>query len=203
MSACFVLDVEDDIVSIMESAKEAAIIFKSGGGVGINYSKLRPEGDVVASTGGVASGPLSFMRIIDTITDVVKQGGRRRGANIGVLNINHPDVEKFIVAKQSPGLLENFNISVMVKEDFWRYYFDEKPYPLVNPRDGSVWRSVDPKKLLRLIAEYAWLTGDPGLLFHDNINRLNPLREVYGDIECVNPCGEQPLYPYESCNLAP
>ncbi|MEM2238063.1 MAG: adenosylcobalamin-dependent ribonucleoside-diphosphate reductase [Candidatus Caldarchaeum sp.] len=201
LSACFVLDVDDDIVSIMESAKEAALIFKSGGGVGINYSKLRPEGDVVASTGGVASGPVSFMRIIDTVTDVVKQGGRRRGANIGVLDISHPDVEKFITSKQAPGQFENFNISVMVKADFWQYYEKGEPFPLVNPRDGSVWKLVDPAKLLRLAAESAWRTADPGLLYHDNINRLNPLREIYGDINCVNPCGEQPLYPHESCNL--
>ncbi|MEM1966165.1 MAG: adenosylcobalamin-dependent ribonucleoside-diphosphate reductase [Candidatus Caldarchaeum sp.] len=201
LSACFVLDVDDDIISIMESAKEAALIFKSGGGVGINYSKLRPEGDVVASTGGVASGPVSFMRIIDTVTDVVKQGGRRRGANIGVLDISHPDVEKFIASKQSPGQFENFNISVMVKGDFWRHHESGEPYPLVNPRDGSVWKLVDPMKLLRLAAENAWRAADPGLLYHDNINRLNPLREIYGEINCVNPCGEQPLYPHESCNL--
>ncbi|MDW8083944.1 MAG: adenosylcobalamin-dependent ribonucleoside-diphosphate reductase [Candidatus Caldarchaeum sp.] len=201
LSACFVLDVEDDITSIMRTAEEAAIIFKTGGGVGINYSKLRPEGDVVASTGGVASGPVSFMRIIDVVTDVVKQGGRRRGANIGVLEISHPDVEKFIAAKQTPGFLENFNISVLVKEDFWTHYEENKPYPLVNPRDRSVWKLVEPRTLLRLIAENAWKTADPGLLFHDNINKLNPLREIYGEINCVNPCGEQPLYPYESCNL--
>jgi len=201
LSACFVLDVEDDMGSIMKTAEEAAIIFKTGGGVGINYSKLRPEGDVVASTGGVASGPVSFMRIIDTVTDVVKQGGRRRGANIGVLNINHPDIEKFITAKLTPGFLENFNISVMVLPDFWLHYEQRKPYPLVNPRDGSLWKTVDPHGLLRLIAETAWKTADPGLLYHDNINELNPLEEIYGKINCVNPCGEQPLYPHESCNL--
>jgi ribonucleotide reductase alpha subunit len=142
LSACFVLDVEDDMVSIMDAARDAAIIFKTGGGVGINYSKLRPEGDVVASTGGVASGPVSFMRMIDTVTDVVKQGGRRRGANIGILNIDHPDVEKFIAAKAVRGVFENFNISVMVKPDFWDYFERGEAYPLVNPRDGSVWRRV-------------------------------------------------------------
>jgi ribonucleotide reductase alpha subunit len=126
----------------MDAARDAAIIFKTGGGVGINYSKLRPEGDVVVSTGGVASGPVSFMRIIDTVTDVVKQGGRRRGANIGVLNIDHPDVEKFIAAKAVPGVFENFNISVMVKPDFWDYFERGEAYPLVNPRDGSVLRRV-------------------------------------------------------------
>jgi len=201
LSACFVLDIEDDINSIMETAREAAIIFKTGGGVGINYSKLRPEGDVVASTGGVASGPVSFMRIVDVVTDVVKQGGRRRGANIAVLDINHPDIIKFITAKSTPGVFENFNISVMVKPDFWDHLDRGEPYPLVNPRDGSVWMKVDPSRLLYLVAENAWRTADPGMLYHDNINRLNVLKPVYGDINCVNPCGEQPLYPNESCNL--
>ncbi|MEM4417172.1 MAG: adenosylcobalamin-dependent ribonucleoside-diphosphate reductase, partial [Nitrososphaerota archaeon] len=201
LSACFVLDVDDNLESIMETAKEAAIIFKSGGGVGINYSKLRPEGDVVASTQGVASGPISFMRIIDTVTDVIKQGGRRRGANMGVLAASHPDIESFITCKEKPGFLENFNISVLIPEDFWRYLERGEPYPLINPRDGTVWKTIHPEKLLRLVAEMAWKTADPGMLFQDNINRYNPFREVFGDIVCVNPCGEQPLYPYESCNL--
>ncbi|GBC70177.1 Vitamin B12-dependent ribonucleoside-diphosphate reductase [archaeon HR01] len=201
LSACFVLDVDDNLESIMETAKEAAVIFKSGGGVGINYSKLRPEGDVVASTQGVASGPISFMRIIDTVTDVIKQGGRRRGANMGVLAANHPDIESFITCKERPGFLENFNISVLIPADFWRYLERGESYPLINPRDGTVWRSIHPEKLLRLAAEMAWKTADPGMLFQDNINRYNPFREVFGDIVCVNPCGEQPLYPYESCNL--
>jgi ribonucleoside-diphosphate reductase alpha chain len=201
LSACFVLDIDDDMDSIMETAKEAAAIFKSGGGVGINYSKLRPEGDIVASTQGVASGPISFMRIIDTVTDVIKQGGRRRGANMGVLSASHPDIEKFITCKERPGFLENFNLSVMVPPDFWTYWDSGDPYPLVNPRDGSVWKTISPERLLRMAAEAAWKTADPGMLFQDNINRYNPFREAYGDIVCVNPCGEQPLYPYESCNL--
>ncbi len=201
LSACFVLDIDDSMESIMETAKEAAAIFKSGGGVGINYSKLRPEGDIVASTQGVASGPVSFMRIIDTVTDVIKQGGRRRGANMGVLSASHPDIEKFITCKERPGAFENFNISVMVPPDFWAYWERNEPYPLINPRDGSVWRTIQPERLLRMVAEAAWKTADPGMLFQDNINRHNPFRDAYGDIVCVNPCGEQPLYPYESCNL--
>jgi len=201
LSACFVLPVEDNMESIMKSARDAAMIFKSGGGIGINYSTLRPEGDMVFSTFGVASGPVSFMRIIDTVTEVVKQGGKRRGANMGILEIWHPDIEKFVTAKEKEGVLENFNISVMVTHDFWRYYEEGKPYPLRNPRNGEVWRTVDPHQLFREIATMAWKTADPGVLFMDNINRHNPLRGIYGDIRCTNPCGEQPLYPYESCNL--
>jgi len=140
LSACFVLDIDDNIESIMDAAKDAAIIFKSGGGVGINYSKLRPEGDLVFSTYGVASGPVSFMRIIDTVTDVVKQGGKRRGANMGILEIWHPDIETFIHSKEREGFLENFNISVLVSSDFWEKYEKGEPYPLINPRDNKVWK---------------------------------------------------------------
>ncbi|MEM2017065.1 MAG: adenosylcobalamin-dependent ribonucleoside-diphosphate reductase [Nitrososphaerota archaeon] len=201
LSACFVLDIDDDIESIMNAAKDAAIIFKSGGGVGINYSKLRPEGDLVFSTYGVASGPVSFMRIIDTVTEVVKQGGKRRGANMGIIEIWHPDIENFIHSKEKENFLENFNISVLITPDFWKYYEEKKPYPLKNPRDGSTWRTVDPARLFREIAEAAWKTADPGVLFFDNINKHNLFRNFLGDIRATNPCGEQPLYTYESCNL--
>ena len=201
LSACFVLPVEDSLESIMDAAKEAALVFKSGGGVGINYTPLRPEGDRVSSTGGSASGPVSFMRIIDTLTDVVKQGGKRRGANMGILEINHPDIQKFVGAKSVPGFLENFNLSVLVTPWFWEHYAAGKPWPLVNPRDNSVWGEVDPAKLFADIARTAWKSGDPGLVFFDNINRNNPLYEALGPIRCTNPCGEEPLYPYESCNL--
>lgn len=201
LSACFVLPIEDSIESIMDAAKQAAIIFKSGGGIGINYSALRPEGDIVASTGGVASGPVSFMRIIDTLTDVIKQGGKRRGANMGILEISHPDIEKFIKAKSQPGRFENFNISVLVTPEFWTHLESNEPWPLINPRDGSKWKEVDAKTLLDEIARMAWETGDPGLVFFDNINRYNPLYEHLGPIKATNPCGEEPLYPYESCNL--
>ncbi|MEM3921916.1 MAG: adenosylcobalamin-dependent ribonucleoside-diphosphate reductase [Nitrososphaerota archaeon] len=201
LSACFVLHIDDNLESIMDAAKHAALIFKSGGGVGINYSRLRPEGDIVFSTFGVASGPVSFMRIIDTVTEVVKQGGKRRGANMGILEIWHPDIETFIKAKEREGFLENFNISVLITPDFWEYYEQGKPYPLRNPRDGKVWRTIDPARLLRTIAEMAWKTGDPGVLFQDNMNNHNIFLEKLGPIRSTNPCGEQPLYPFESCNL--
>ncbi len=201
LSACFVLPIEDNIESIMRAATEAAIIFKSGGGIGINYSKLRPEGDVVFSTSGVASGPVTFMRIIDTVTEVVKQGGKRRGANMGILEVWHPDVEKFIRAKEREGFLENFNISVLLNDAFMENIEKGEPYPLKNPRDGKVWGSVDVRHLFNLIAEMAWKTADPGVLYYGNINRRNVLRKALGEIRCTNPCGEEPLYEYESCNL--
>ncbi len=201
LSACFVLDIDDDIESIMDTAKDAAIIFKSGGGVGVNFSKLRPEGDIVFSTRGVASGPVSFMRIIDTVTDVIKQGGKRRGANMGILEIWHPDIEKFISSKISENAFVNYNISVMITPDFWKYYESGKPYPLRNPRDGKIWKEVDPRKLFHSIAEMAWKTGDPGVIFLDNINKRNVLKKALGEVRCTNPCAEEPLYPYESCNL--
>jgi ribonucleoside-diphosphate reductase alpha chain len=188
LSACFVLDVEDNIESIMNAATQAAIIFKSGGGIGINYSKLRPAGDIVSSTSGVASGPVSFMRIIDTVTDVVKQGGKRRGANMGILEINHPDIEAFITAKSERGKLENFNISVLIKDDFWNYLEKDVPYPLVNPRDGKVWKTVRAKDIFWKIAEMAWRTGDPGVLFLENINRRNVMAKHKGPIKSTNPC---------------
>jgi ribonucleoside-diphosphate reductase alpha chain len=188
LSACFVLPIEDNMESIMKSATDAAMIFKSGGGIGINYSKLRPEGDIVASTSGVASGPVTFMRIIDTVTDVVKQGGKRRGANMGILEIWHPDIEKFIRAKEQPGVLENFNISVLIEPSFWEYLERNEPYPLINPRNGKVWGRANPRHLFRLIAQMAWKTADPGVLFLDNINRRNVLRRALGEIRATNPC---------------
>jgi len=201
LSACFVLPIEDNIESIMKAATEAAIIFKSGGGIGINYSKLRPEGDVVFSTSGVASGPVTFMRIIDTVTDVVKQGGKRRGANMGILEVWHPDIEKFIRAKEREGFLENFNISVMIDDRFMECLERGVQYELINPRNGKVWSVKNPSHLFELIAEMAWRTADPGVLYLENINRYNPLRGVLGEIRATNPCGEEPLYEYESCNL--
>ena len=201
LSACFVLDIDDDLVSIMDAAKDAALIFKSGGGVGINYSKLRPEGDMVFSTSGVASGPVSFMRIIDTVTEVIRQGGKRRGANMGILEVWHPDIEKFITAKEREGILENFNISVMVNKKFMEAVDKDENYPLINPRTGEEVRYVKARNLFRLIAEYAWKTGDPGLLFLDRINEYNVMKNHLGLIRSTNPCSEEPLYPYESCNL--
>jgi ribonucleoside-diphosphate reductase alpha chain len=204
LSACFVLDMPDDMYKIMRSSTDAAMIFKSGGGVGINYSDLRPEGDIVASTSGVASGPTSFMRIIDTITDVVKQGGKRRGANMGILEAWHPDIEKFITAKTKPGVFENFNVSVGVWEDFWKSLVnkDNHKYTLHNPRTHEPIKQIDSHQLMDLIAFSAWKSAEPGVIFFDNINKYNPcLSAKGGPLRATNPCGEQSLYPYESCNL--
>jgi ribonucleoside-diphosphate reductase alpha chain len=204
LSACFVLDMPDDMNKIMKSSTDAAMIFKSGGGVGINYSDLRPEGDIVASTSGVASGPSSFMRIIDTITDVVKQGGKRRGANMGILEAWHPDIEKFVTAKTKPGVFENFNVSVGISNDFWRSVIDKQnhKYMLRNPRTQEPIKNIDSQQLLDLIAFSAWKSAEPGVIFFDNINKYNPCMEAKGGpLRATNPCGEQSLYPYESCNL--
>lgn len=200
-SACFVLDIEDSIVSIMDTLKAAAIIFKAGGGVGYNFSKLRPEGDFVRSTGGLASGPISFMSLYDRMTEVIKQGGIRRGANMGILNINHPDIEKFIKAKTGNQALRNFNLSVMIFPEFWEHLKEKKPYPLINPRNGQVVRYVDPEKLFDLICYQAWESAEPGVIFYDRVNEYNPLLKALGPIMATNPCGEVLLYPYESCNL--
>ncbi|MEM2759299.1 MAG: adenosylcobalamin-dependent ribonucleoside-diphosphate reductase [Nitrososphaerales archaeon] len=201
LSACFVLDMKDDMYHIMKSSTDAALIFKSGGGVGINYSDLRPEGDMVASTSGVASGPTSFMRIIDTVTDVVKQGGKRRGANMGILEVWHPDVERFVTAKTTPGVFENFNVSVGIWEDFWDAIKNRSKYPLRNPRTGAIVKHIDANQLIDLIALSAWKSAEPGVLFFDNMNRYNVMKRAQGFIRATNPCGEQSLYPYESCNL--
>jgi ribonucleoside-diphosphate reductase alpha chain len=204
LSACFVLDMSDDMFKIMKSSTDAAMIFKSGGGVGINYSDLRPEGDIVASTSGVASGPTSFMRIIDTITDVVKQGGKRRGANMGILEAWHPDIEKFITAKTKPGVFENFNVSVGIWEDFWKSLVnkDNHKYTLHNPRTHEPLKQIDSHQLMDLIAFSAWKSAEPGVIFFDNINKYNPIINAKGGpLRATNPCGEQSLYPYESCNL--
>jgi ribonucleoside-diphosphate reductase alpha chain len=205
LSACFVLDMPDDMVGIMKASTDAAMIFKSGGGVGINYSDLRPEGDIVASTSGVASGPTSFMRIIDTITDVVKQGGKRRGANMGILEAWHPDIEKFVTAKTKPGVFENFNVSVGIWDDFWKALVSKDgnhKYPLRSPRMKEPMRHIDAQQLVDLIALSAWKSAEPGVIFFDNINKYNPLIGARGGpLRATNPCGEQSLYPYESCNL--
>ncbi|MEM2855871.1 MAG: adenosylcobalamin-dependent ribonucleoside-diphosphate reductase [Candidatus Nitrosocaldaceae archaeon] len=201
LSACFVLDMQDDMYDIMKASTDAALIFKSGGGVGINYSNLRPEGDIVASTSGVASGPTSFMRIIDTVTDVVKQGGKRRGANMGILEVWHPDIEKFITIKTKPGVLENFNISVGLWEDFWQVWENNERYPLRNPRNGKIVKYVDARQLLDIIAVSAWNSAEPGVIFLDNMNKHNVMKRAQGLLRATNPCGEQSLYPYESCNL--
>ena len=204
LSACFVLAMDDDMEQIMKSSSDAALIFKSGGGVGINYSDLREEGDMVASTSGVASGPVSFMNIINTVTEVVKQGGKRRGANMGIIEAWHPDIEKFITAKTKPGVLENFNVSVGVWEDFWGSLVNSNDgkYMLRSPRDKTPVREVNAHQLIDLIALSAWKSAEPGLIFFDQINKYNVFAKARGGpLRATNPCGEQSLYPYESCNL--
>ena len=204
LSACFVLDMQDDMAKIMKSTTDAALIFKSGGGVGINYSSLRQEGDIVASTSGVASGPVSFMNIINTVTEVVKQGGKRRGANMGIMEVWHPDIEKFITHKTEPGNLENFNVSIGIWEDFWKALVDSKDgkYALRNVKDKSPIREINAHQLMDVIAMSAWKSGEPGLIFLDQINKYNVFAKARGGpIRATNPCGEQSLYPYESCNL--
>ena len=200
-SACFVLGVEDSMESIMDTLKHTAIIHKSGGGTGFNFSKIRPEKDFVSSTSGAASGPLSFMKMFDTMTEVVKQGGIRRGANMGILNSNHPDIEKFITAKSGNKALTNFNISVLIMPEFWECYEKDKPYPLINPRNGEVVKTVDPKALFDKIVYQAWESAEPGVIFFDVVNRYNPFFEHLGPIVTTNPCGEVLLYPDEPCNL--
>ena len=201
LSACFVLDIIDDMGQIMDTAKDVAMIFKSGGGVGINYSSLRPEGDNVKSTSGVASGPISFMKIVDAVTDVVKQGGKRRGANMGLLNASHPDIDKFVRIKTKPGVLENFNISMCIDEAFWRALIDDNFYVLKNPRTGAEVGARYARTVINNIAQAAWESAEPGLIFLDNINAHNPLIKTKGPITVCNPCGEQAMHPYESCNL--
>lgn len=204
LSACFVLDMPDDMEGIMKSTSDAALIFKSGGGVGINYSDLRQEGDIVASTSGVASGPVSFMNIINTVTEVVKQGGKRRGANMGIIEAWHPDVEKFITNKTEAGVLENFNVSVGIWEDFWEALVDSEDgkYMLRSARERSPVREINAHQLIDLIALSAWKSAEPGLIFFDQINKYNVFAKARGGpLRATNPCGEQSLYPYESCNL--
>lgn len=199
LSACFVLPIPDSIQGIFTALTHMALIHKSGGGTGFSFSHLRPRGDAVQDTQGVASGPISFMKVFDHATEAVKQGGRRRGANMGILTSSHPDIVAFIGSKLGGGL-ENFNISVAFDESFFRHLERDEPYALVNPRDGAVWERVDAHRIWRALGEAAWRSGDPGVLFMDEINRKNTVPGL-GEIEATNPCGEQPLYPYESCNL--
>ncbi len=200
LSACFVLPMEDSLESILSTLKNAALIHQSGGGTGFSFSKLRPKDDVILTTGGTSSGPVSFIKIFDATTEHIKQGGRRRGANMGILKDNHPDIEAFIQAKSDPKILQNFNLSVMVTDEFMQAVQQNKDWALINPRTQKTVKILKATYLWDLIITQAWNSGEPGLLFLDTINRTNPT-PITGRLNATNPCGEMPLLDYESCNL--